>query len=272
MTSENWRLKMEWAEMRVNLGPFSIGLLTDDQKIYTQLTAFYRDFLTDQVPLLTATTSVLRGEAGIPTVPKVSKDRIEFDEVGYQGVIDWQGKNAFLNLEVRNPLIGIDYFLRVTAAVIAFYTGGLMVHAAGVEREGKAYVFLGYSGAGKTTTARNSPNGSVLNDDLLVLYPSEDCWIAAATPFYNPTQNRPRPGCAPIAKMLYLVKDKEVYLEPTPQAQALAEMVACVPVLTVEPFYLKELLKRCQHLLSRIPYDRLHLLPDASYWSILLAS
>ncbi len=254
----------------VSLGPFSVGIMTDDAHLSQQTIDFYRDFLTDQEPILTVRVDNLSGDAEIPLLPKVFPERIEFDQRGYQGVIDWQTKSASLIQAVKHPLMGLDYFLRVTTAVVAFYAGGLMLHAAAVEREGKAYLFLGYSGAGKTTTARNAPAGSVLNDDLVVLLRSDVGWIVWATPFHNPTQNRPRAGSAPIAKMLYLIKDIKVSLEPPLQGQALAEMVACVPVLTVEPSYLKEYLKRCQEILRCIPYYHLHLLPDDSYWSILL--
>ncbi|MFN3308159.1 MAG: hypothetical protein ACK44E_03040 [Anaerolineales bacterium] len=264
------KAKMAQDELKVSLGPFSIGILTGDDILLKQVAAFYRDFLTDQTPIMTVHVSNLPSDAEIPLLPKVFPERIEFDQQGYQGVIDWQTKSASLSQAVKHPLIGLDYFLRVTTAIVAFYTGGLMLHAAAVKREGKAYLFLGYSGAGKTTTARNAPAGSVLNDDLVVLLRSDVGWIAWATPFHNPTQNRPRPGSAPIEKILYLVKDQRVYLESTPPAQALAEMVACVPVLTVAPFYLREYLQRCQQILSYTPYSHLHLLPDDTYWSVLL--
>lgn len=257
-------------ELRVSVGLFSIAIVMDDEQVSKQLATFYRDFLTDQPPILTVKTRVSKGEGDIPTVPRLMPEKVEFDEEGYRGVIDWQTRNACLNLSIKNPLIGIDYFVRMATALAAFHWGGLMIHAAGVERNGSAYLFLGYSGAGKTTTARNSPAGSVLNDDLLVIYFAKGNWYAAATPFYNPTQNRPRPGEAPIARVCYLVKDKEVYLEEVPQAQALAEMIACVPVLTTEPFYLREILQRSQQILSAVPYAHLHLLPDDSYWSVLL--
>jgi hypothetical protein len=258
------------AELRVSVGLFSIAIVTDDEQMSRQLATFYRDFLTDQPPILTVRASVFQGDGDIPTVARVRPEKIEFDEEGYRGEIDWQTKNAYLVLNGKNPLFGVDYFVRVATAVTAFHCGGLMLHAAGVERNGSAYVFLGYSGAGKTTTARNSPAGSVLNDDLLVIYSAKGQWYAAATPFYNPTQNRPRPGNAPITRILYLIKDKDVYLEEVPQARALAEMVACVPVLTTEPFYLREILQRSQQILSAVPYSHLHLLPDDSYWSVLL--
>jgi hypothetical protein len=258
------------SELRVSVGIFSIAIVTDDERVSRQLSNFYYDFLTDQPPILTVRTRVGKGEGDIPTVPRVRPEKIEFDEEGYRGEIDWQTKDASLVLNVKNPLFGVDYFVRVATAVAAFHCGGLMIHAAGVEHNRSAYLFLGYSGAGKTTTARNSPAGLVLNDDLLVIYAVRGQWYAAATPFYNPTQNRPRPGKAPIARVLYLVKDKNVYLEEVPQAQALAEMVACVPVLTAEPCYLREILNRSRQILDTVPYHHLHLLPDDSYWSVLL--
>lgn len=261
---------MDKQEIRVGFELFSIGVSIEDEVLARRLTAFYREFLTELTPCLIIQAKVFPGNSEVPTLPKVTPERILFEAEGYQGSIDWRAKEADLIMRVSNPLIGVDYFLRVAAAVSAFYHGGMLIHAAGVERDGKGYLFIGYSGAGKTTTARNSPLGSVLNDDLLVVYPKEGVWVAAATPFYNPTQNRPRPGSAPITKLSFLVKDQKVYLEKVPQAQALAEMVACVPVLTVEPFYLREILERSRQLLNAIPYYHLHLLPDDSYWRVLL--
>lgn len=256
-------------ELRVSLGLFSLAVVVNDESLAKRLRTYYRDFITHHPPILTIEATLLPGEAEVPTLPKVSATQITFEDEEYRGCIDWQAKEASLTLGVRNPLIGVDYFLRVAAAVGAYSEGGMLIHAAGVVRDEKAYLFLGPSGAGKTTTARNSPPGSVLNDDLLVLYPLEGRWYAAATPFYNPTQNRPQAGCAPLAKMLFLVKDQKVYLESIPKGQALAEMIACIPVLTVEPFYLRAYLQRCQAILEQIPYYHLHLLPDDSYWTVL---
>jgi len=261
---------MAQREITIGLGLFSIDIRMQSDELFQRLASYYRDFLTDQEAIISIKTTVSSGEADIPTLPKVSPHTIEFNEPTYRGVVNWRTKEAYLSMQVKHPLIGIDYFLRVTSALVAYYLGGLMVHAAGVELDGKAYLFLGHSGAGKTTTARNSPDGSVLNDDLLVLYPKEGAWIVFATPFYNPTQVRPRPGSAPLAKTLYLVKDTSIYLESTPQAQALAEMIACVPILCAHPDYLREIMKRCQKILNTIPYYRLHLLPNDSYWEVLL--
>ncbi len=261
---------MNEGELRVNLGAFAIGIWTDSEKVYQRLRDFYRNFLTSEKPILTICAEILKGDAEVPTLPKVSPHRIAFDAESYSGEVDWQSKRALLTLAVKNPVLGVDYFLRVACILTAYHVGGLMVHAAGVEREGKAFLFLGYSGAGKTTTARNSPPGSVLNDDLLILHPVNGRWNAFSTPFYNPTQVVPRPGYAGLAKLLYLVKDTSVYLESIGQAQALAEMVACVPTLTVEPFYLKGILARCSEILNSTPYFHLHLKPDDSYWQLLI--
>ncbi|RCK75725.1 MAG: hypothetical protein ANABAC_1016 [Anaerolineae bacterium] len=256
--------------LSIKVGPFSIGLTTDDEKFCARLAGFYQEFLTEQEPILTIQTKISQEKGEIPALPTINPDKIVFDAPGYRGELNWFEKSAFLELGGKEALVGCDYFLRVTVAVVAYHAGGILFHAAGVEREGKAYLFIGHSGAGKTTTARNSPPGSVLNDDLLILYPSADGWVAYATPFYNPTQVRPRPGSAPIQKILYLVKDQNVYLEEIPLAIALAEMIACVPVLTASSFYLPEILKRCNEILATIPYYHLHLLPDDSYWKILL--
>jgi hypothetical protein len=134
--------------------------------------------------------------------------------------------------------------------------------------EGRAYLFFGPSGSGKTTVARCSSPEAVLNDDLVLLLPEMQGWRAFGTPFSNPTQVTPRQDSAPAAALLRLVQSKEVRLAPLSRAQALAELLASVPVLNASP---NPPLERCQLVLAGLPAYFLHFLPDPSFWPVVAA-
>lgn len=166
-----------------------------------------------------------------------------------------------------------EYWLRVVYALLMFRAGGLLFHAAGIVRGGRAFLFCGRSGSGKTTVARLSPHDIVLNDDLVALMPNGNgSWIAHATPFSNPTQvQSTSTGSAPVAAVLRLVQNKKVNLAPIHGGLALAELISNVPVLAADPWLSRALFARCEDVLRTVPLCRLHFLPDDSFWPVAQA-
>jgi hypothetical protein len=201
-----------------------------------------------------------------------------FRAPGFEGFVDSKGGEGELVLSSKQPLDEVDYYLRVAYALLAFDSGGLMFHAAGLVRNGEAHLFFGHSGAGKTTVARVSKGVLVLNDDLLILLPGTSldgqstAWIAYATPFWNPTQVAPTNQFAPVIGLYRLVQDQEAYLEPMRPGQTLAELVSNIPVIPDDLSRGDELLKRCAMLSEDIPVYCLHFLPDSSFWEAIDAA
>jgi hypothetical protein len=193
---------------------------------------------------------------------------------GQTGFIDSRKGSAAVNLTQAHPLEDADYFLRLIYALLSFDAGGVLFHAAGILREGAAYLFFGHSGSGKTTVARLSQNDVVLNDDLVVLLPSMGSaqdWFVYATPFWNPTQVKPNQTNGPLVGMFRLVQDKQVYLEEISRGLALAEIITNVPVIPEDPARHGFLLQRGGTLLRKVPVQRLHFLPDSSFWDVIEA-
>ena len=66
----------------------------------------------------------------------------------------------------------------LTAAVVS-REGGLVLHAAGVEIDGRASLFIGPSGAGKTTAANHCQGARWMARDRAAVYPTPLGWYAA---------------------------------------------------------------------------------------------
>src|SRR5688572_22705066 len=60
----------------------------------------------------------------------------------------------------------LEDYLRVVCAHLVIPAGGFLLHSAGLEHDGRAYLFFGPSGSGKTTVTSMSPGALVLSDDL----------------------------------------------------------------------------------------------------------
>jgi hypothetical protein len=85
---------------------------------------------------------------------------------------------------VRNEY-ALDSLLRVLLSWKLLSCEGFLLHAATIVRNGKAFVFTGRSGAGKSTVASLPPAGSVLTDEISLLRRENGTWRAYGTPFWG---------------------------------------------------------------------------------------
>jgi hypothetical protein len=193
------------------------------------------------------------------------------DAPGFRASVDLAHGVGRLALASAIPLADLEHFLRVTVALLAFREGGLLIHAAGLRSDGKVRLFTGQSGSGKSTVVALSPQALALNDDLIVLRPAGEAWVACGTPFWNLEADH-RDGqtaCGLLAGIYRLAQDSQVYLEDLSPAAATAELVANCPVLNGSPAHLTALLLRCRQLADAVPVRRLHFRKDGSFWPLL---
>lgn len=267
-TPHTFTLRTGWFDIEVNC--------RETPTWFAPLRQRYEKFLVPEVSASPAVRVTLLAPppSSAPNInqpPKFTEHGIRFLPPGWEGEVNLAEKSGWMRPASNYVIEEIDYFLRVVCALYAFQAGGLLFHAAGIIREGKAYVFFGHSGAGKTTLSRLSSHYQVLNDDLVLLQPQEDrSWHVYSTPFFNPTQIDPQGNDhAPLVGLYSLVQAKQVFLEPASPGLALAEIIANVPVLSTDTRQTGTLFTRGQTLLTQVPIFRLHFRKDATFWDIL---
>ena len=137
-----------------------------------------------------------------------------------------------------------ENLLRILVAYRLLDIGGVVLHSAGVVRNGAVFLFLGRSGAGKTTVARLSlaAGAEVLSDDLNALCPADGAAGGGAgcavvkLPFTGDLGERRavRPP-VPLAALLRLEQDVADGLAPLSRAETLACLLTCAPFVNVDP-------------------------------------
>jgi hypothetical protein len=102
--------------------------------------------------------------------------------------------------------------------------GGLLVHASSIVLDGGALLFIGHSGAGKSTIAEIAESGGarVLSDDRTILT-VDDGVRAWGTPWHG-TLARTSSDSAPLHGLFLLHQDSVDALEEVPQSRALKEL------------------------------------------------
>jgi hypothetical protein len=199
-----------------------------------------------------------------------SEARLSVTGNGLTGYLDLEAGEGRVRLS-RTSGITLEYLIRILYAYLAFRSGGVLLHAAGLAHETRAYLFIGQSGSGKSTVTALSPWAAVLGDDLVIARPDERIWVAQSTPFWNPDRvgRSPQPAEALIVGIYKLVKAGEVRLEPLSLSVATAELAANCPVLNADPAKLGVLVDRCRTLAHAVPVRALHFRKEPSFWPVL---
>lgn len=165
---------------------------------------------------------------------------------------------------------GLENFLRVLTASYVLDHGGLLLHAATVVRDGRAYVFFGPSGAGKTTTTRLSPRDTVLSDDMTLVLPGARGFEAVGIPFGMAHHHVPDTSASfPIAGLHRLVQSPAVERAPLGGAAALAELATCLPYVCERREEAAQALEIAGRLLREVPAWRLFFRKDDSFWNVI---
>ncbi len=192
----------------------------------------------------------------------------------FAGRIRSRARTAELALvEEGGPLFdrGLENFLRALTASFVLDEGGLLLHAATVVRGGRAYVFFGPSGAGKTTVTRLSARDIVLSDDMTLVLPGTQGFEAVGIPFGMAHHHVPDTSDAfPIAGLHRLVQSPAVERTPLRGAAALAELTRCLPYVCEDREEASRSLDIAGRLLSEVPAWRLLFRKDDSFWNVIL--
>ena len=271
MVKENANVASNFQSLDISIARMGVHLECDQPDILTGLKQRYRCFCTRSDQPLRIQVEIHRGLGFQLDNPSIhfSGDVVEFSDPAFHSQNDFTRLQAHLKLNCSDPIPVIDEYIRRLFSLLAFRSGGMMLHSAGIVRKEKAYLFLGPSGSGKTTVSRLSQGATVLNDDLVILMPKKNVWHVYATPFSNPTQVPPNLGNAPLAGMYRLIQDKQVFLEEMKSSRALAEIFSRVLFAHDDHQQSELLLSRCQTLLELFPVQGLHFLPDDSFWKLI---
>jgi hypothetical protein len=149
-----------------------------------------------------------------------------------------------LNQHEWFPGLVFENYFRLLTAYRLLTLGGVMLHSAGIESEGKANLFLGHSGSGKSTLSEMARDRGlrVLSDDLNVLLPVKDRIMVEKVPFTGTFAQIPDERRRfDLGAIFRLTQGTENALGTLGPGEALTLLLSCSPFVNEDPFRFESL-------------------------------
>jgi hypothetical protein len=251
----------------VEIGGIPIALSTSDVSFLELLRQRYDGFLSSSTPEFELEFDLSR------TGPQ-SNDDIRVRREGREWLLQrgdfyarWDPQTGRGSVLQNSNPYSLDSVLRIVHSLVLAERGGFLLHAASAICDGRACLFSGVSGAGKTTMTRLAPpDVTLLTDEISYSRPGEDGYVAYGTPFYGELA-RPGENCsAPITALFFLEQGPENCIEELPSAAAVQRLMRNILFFAEHRGLVEKLFATACDFVARVPIRRLTFYPDGRVW------
>lgn len=171
--------------------------------------------------------------------------------------------------QTANPY-AIDSVLRIVHSLVLANQGGFLLHSASAIRNGKAFLFAGESGAGKTTISSLAPADAILlTDEISYVRPQADGYIAFGTPFTGELAKLGQNVSADIAALYLLGKGTENRIDPVGPGEATRSLLSNVLFFANDQELVQAIFHSAFEFVKRVPVSRLTFVPDSRVWELI---
>lgn len=183
---------------------------------------------------------------------------------------EWEPSSGRGNIRQSANPYSIDSVLRIVHTLVLAREKGFLLHAASAIRNGKAFLFAGVSGAGKTTISRLAPaDVTLLTDEISYVRRQEDGYVAFGTPFTGELAKVGENVSAPVKAMYLLAQGPENRIEPVPSGEAVRALLANTLFFAEEEEYVQAAFHAAFEFVSRMPVSRLTFVSDSRVWELI---
>jgi len=282
----------------VEIGGIPISLSTSHERFFDLLLRRYEGFLSAAHPEFALEFEII--DAGV-----ASDDDVRVRREGSNWVLErgdfsarWDPRTGTgLVRQNANPY-SLDSVLRILHSLILAGRGGFLLHAASAICDGRAYLFSGVSGAGKTTMTRLAPaDVTLLTDEISYVRPNNarpakvlpnnvgpknirpenvppaagiesdfDSYCAFGTPFSGELAQAGENCSAAISALFFLEQGSENCIDELSSAEAVRRLMRNILFFAEDKALVETLFATACDFVERVPIRRLTFYPDARVW------
>jgi hypothetical protein len=251
----------------VEIGGIPIALSTCDEGFLDLLRQRYDGFLSSSPPEFEL-------EFDLTSTGPASDDDVRVRREGDEWLIErgdfharWDPRTGRGRVRQNANPYSLDSVLRILHSLILAQRGGFLLHAASAICDGRAYLFSGVSGAGKTTMTQLAPADiTLLTDEISYLRPNGEGYSAFGTPFAGELARAGENCAAPVSALFFLEKGPENRVDELSSAEAVRLLMRNILFFAEDHGLVEKLLDTACDFVARVPIRRLMFYPDARVW------
>jgi hypothetical protein len=251
----------------VEIGGIPIALSTCDDGFLDLLRQRYIGFMSSSSPEFEL-------EFDLTSTVPVSDDDVRVRRDGDEWLIErgdfharWDPRSGRGSVRQNANPYSLDSVLRILHSLILAQRGGFLLHAASAICDGRACLFSGVSGAGKTTMTRLAPPDiTLLTDEISYLRPNAEGYSAFGTPFAGELARAGENCTAPVSALFFLEKGPENCVHELSSAEAVRRLMRNILFFAEDRGLVEKLLATACEFVARVPIRRLTFYPDARVW------
>jgi len=172
-------------------------------------------------------------------------------------------------VQSANPY-SIDTALRIIHSLTLAEEGGLLIHAASAVRNGRAFLFSGISGAGKTTISRLAPSDAILlTDEISYVRQRGTHYVAHGTPFAGELAEPGENISAPLAGLYFLEKGPRNSIKQLKASETARSLLENVLFFAKDPELVALVFESACELVRKVPVYQLTFYPDRRVWELI---
>jgi hypothetical protein len=253
----------------VDIGGFEFHYLSDDGELQSMLRHRYRNFLT---PARSPSATLVLEVAPQALVPHAD---LEVQAAGESWRIaradfmaEWHPETRTGHVRQSLNPYSTDSVTRIVCSFLLGAAPGFLLHASSLVWNGRAYVFCGPSGAGKTTMTRLAPEGArLLTDEISCVRRVDGIWTAYGTPFAGELSTSGEHISAPVAALFRLSHGDAHRIEALSGGDAIRAIMRNVLLFGHEPASQARTLDAVCAFTAAVPTARLTFRPEPSVWA-----
>ena len=255
----------------VRIGEHSIRIISDCMELMNMFNKNYTLHVdgTDQQPDLTV---LIQEGYGVPYVNDevmivTQANIITFTRADYMIEVDTEYKHAYM--KVHNELALKHALMNVYSSMIVHHSWGLLIHSSCVEENGRAYIFAGHSGAGKSTAAQLSYPRELLSDEATIVKISSEEITIMNSPFRSELATPYTQGCLPLSSIHMLYQAPQNNHTPLKKSDAYVQLIDKIFSWSDHDLAAKRILNLLNILVTKVPVYDLHFQKNNTFWELI---
>jgi hypothetical protein len=262
----------ESQELIVEIGGVPIALLTSDIECQSLIRHRYASYLALAAKpefvfsIELVSSGIFDPDADVSVRLQNGEWRLERGDF----MATWNPETRIGHIRQSSNPYSTDSVLRIVHTLLLARTGGFLLHASSAVKDGKAFLFSGISGAGKTTMVRLKPsNAELLTDEASYIRKVGADYFAYGTPFAGELGEPGANISAPVGALYLLEKAEENSVTRIDPTDAVRRLMRNILFFAHDAELVRLVFESACAFVSRVPVFQLSFYPDQRVWDLV---